>query len=417
METEIKKIDHSFAWFNATQFLGALNDNIFKLLVVYFLIGSGGAQQASRVQPMAQGLTVLPFLVLLAYAGRLADRHSKRNLIIWCKAGEFLVMLLAVLAFWTGIRAALGIVLLLMYTQSAFFIPNKYGIICELVPSDQVIHANGRVQAFTYIAILLGMIIAPWVSTIFSDHYVSAVMGCVLIAAAGLAFSIAVKTTKSAGGQTQASILFVRDIVRTLWSIRHRKGLLWAVIGSAYFSFVGVSMYFCVIPYGMSQLGMTKEKSTYLFVFALVGIALGSLIAGRCRGKPDRNQMIPLGILGLGLCALLLGAIKPSYWPAGGLLFLMGAGSGMFIVPIRAYIQIKSPNRQRGEIIAACEFSSWVSHLVAIVIFLVLTQVIKLSVAHLFVASGLAAALAGVVILLSYENPYNSTTTKKLNSS
>ncbi|MHC4076295.1 MAG: MFS transporter [Planctomycetota bacterium] len=417
MEAEIKKIDHSFAWFNATQFLGALNDNIFKLLVVYFLIGTGGAQQATLVQPIAQGLTVVPFLVLLAYAGRLADRHSKRNLIVWCKAAEFLVMLLAALAFWTGFRTALGIVLLLMYTQSAFFTPNKYGIICELVPSDRVIHANGRVQAFTYLAILLGTITAPWVSTIVSGHYVLAAMVCILIAAAGLAFSIAVKTTKSAGGQTQASILFVRDIVRTLWSIRASKGLLWAAVGSAYFSFVGVSMYFCVIPYGMGRLGMTKEKSTYLFVFALVGIALGSLIAGKFSRKRNRNRMIPLGILGLGLCALLLGAIKPTYWPAGGLLFLMGAGAGMFIVPIRAYIQTESPNRQRGEIIAACEFASWVSHLIAILIFLVLTQVIKLAVVHLFVASGLAAALAGVVILLSYKNPYDSTATKKSNSS
>ena len=66
METETKKIDHSFASFNATQFLGALNDNIFKLLVVYFLIGTGGAQEASRIQPIVQGLSVLPFLLFLA---------------------------------------------------------------------------------------------------------------------------------------------------------------------------------------------------------------------------------------------------------------------------------------------------------------------------------------------------------------
>jgi acyl-[acyl-carrier-protein]-phospholipid O-acyltransferase/long-chain-fatty-acid--[acyl-carrier-protein] ligase len=403
METETKKIDHSFAWFNATQFLGALNDNIFKLLVVYFLIGTGGAQEASRIQPIAQGLSVLPFLLFLAYAGRLADRYSKRNLIIWCKAAELLVMLLAVLAFWTGIRAAIGIVLFLMYAQSAFFAPNKYGIICELVPPDHVTHANGRVQAFTFMAVLLGMITAPWVSTVVSDNYVSPAMGCVLIAAAGLAFSTAVKTTKSAGGQTQASILFVRDIVRTLWSIHRKKGLLWAVIGSAYFSFVGVSMYFCVIPYGMGQFGMTKEKSTYLFVFVLVGITLGSLLAGRYRCKSDRNQIIPVGILGLGLSALLIGAIKPSYWPTGGLLFLMGAGSGMFIVPINAYIQLKSPNHRRGEIIAGSEFLSRVSTFVAIAIFLVLTQAIKLSAAQFFVAFGLAAVLAGVAIFLFHK--------------
>ncbi|MGD9110486.1 MAG: MFS transporter, partial [Phycisphaerales bacterium] len=138
MKSSLIKSNLSFVWFNVTQFLGALNDNIFKLLVVYYLIGSGGAEQANRAQPIAQGISVLPFILLLAYAGRLADKHSKRNLIIWCKAAELVVMFLAVLAFWTNAPIALGAVLLLMYSQSAFFSPNKYGIICELVEPHQV---------------------------------------------------------------------------------------------------------------------------------------------------------------------------------------------------------------------------------------------------------------------------------------
>ncbi len=402
MGTEIKRNDHSFAWFNATQFLGVLNDNIFKLLVVYFLIGTGDAQEAIRVQPIAQGLSTLPPLLFLSYAGRLADRYSKRNLIIGCKVLELGVMLLAVLAFWTGARVVLGGVLFLMYAQTAFFAPNKYGIICELVAPDQVIRANGRVQACSYIAILLGMIVTPWVSKNVAEHYIAPAIGCVLIAAAGVAFSVAVKTTRPAGRTPQASIIFIRDIVRTFRSISHKKGLLWAILGSAYFSFVGISLYFCIIPYGMSQLGMTKENSTYLFIFAIVGIALGSLLVGKIHAKPDRSRIIPAGILGLGIFSLLLGMIKPDYWFAGGLLFLMGVGAGMFVVPINAYIQLTSPHDRRGEIVAASEFLSRLSTLAAIGIFMVLSRTIQLSAAQLLVAFGLVAVLAGVSIFIVF---------------
>lgn len=404
MKIEAKKTDHSFAWFNITQFLGALNDNIFKLLVIYFLIGAGGAEKASRFQPIAQALNVLPFLLFLAYAGRLADRHSKRNLIVWCKAAELIVMLFSVLAFWTGIHAAVGIVLFLMYAQSTFFAPNKYGIICELVPPDDVTRANGQMQAFYFMAILFAMIIAPWISKFVSGHYVSASVGCVLIAAAGLAFSIVIKTTRPMQGQSKASVLFVLDILRTFRSIHRKKALILPVIGSAYFSFIGVSMYFCVIPYGMAQLDMTKENSTYLFVFALVGIALGSLLAGGHRSKSSRNHMIPVGILLLGLCSTLIGAIKPDFWFTGSLMLLMGLGAGMFIIPINVYIQMQSPNHRRGEIIGASEFLSRLTTLFSIVIFLILTQAIRLSSSQLFIIFGLAAMLASMVILLFYRD-------------
>lgn len=399
MQTNQIKSDHSFAWYNATQFFGALNDNIFKLLVVYYLIGAGTAKRATLVQPVAQALTVIPFIVLLAYAGRLADRHSKRNLIIFCKAAELVVMAGAVIAFWSQMHIILGVVLLLMYTQSTFFSPNKYGIICELVPAEQVRSANGKVQAFTYMAILLGVVTAPKLKDLVGGHYISAAFVCVLIAAAGLITSLFIKPTHSAGGSGKASVLFIRDIVKTLWSIHRKKVLIWSVIGSAYFTFVGVSMYFCVIPYGMHFLDLTKENSTYLFVFALIGITCGSLLAGRYRRKSGKGIMIPSGTFLLGLSALAIGIIHPDIVLSGLLLFLMGIGAGMFVVPVNTLVQTQSPLHRRGEIIAASQFLSWVSNLVAIVIFLILTQILKFNPAHLFISSGAIALSVGITLI------------------
>ena len=46
---------HSFKWLNATQFLGALNDNLFKLLLIFFLIDLEGPD-ACYVEGVVEGL-------------------------------------------------------------------------------------------------------------------------------------------------------------------------------------------------------------------------------------------------------------------------------------------------------------------------------------------------------------------------
>ena len=56
------KLSRSFGWLNATQFLGALNDNIFKLLIILYLVGPD-KERASMVNVFAGGFFVLPFLV------------------------------------------------------------------------------------------------------------------------------------------------------------------------------------------------------------------------------------------------------------------------------------------------------------------------------------------------------------------
>src|SRR5690554_1737733 len=90
----------SFRWHNATQFLGALNDNMFRWLTVFFLIGLLGENQASKITSWTGFVFVLPFLLFTAPAGVLADRFSKRDIIVLAKLAELAVMLLALAAFY-----------------------------------------------------------------------------------------------------------------------------------------------------------------------------------------------------------------------------------------------------------------------------------------------------------------------------
>lgn len=394
MKTQSKELAHSFAWLNATQFLGALNDNIFKLLVILFLVGAQTSVGAANVNAVANAVFVVPFLLLLAFAGRLADRHGKRDIIVLCKAAELVVMAAAVAAFWIGSPLFLYIVFFCMAVQSTFFSPCKYGIIRELVGDNQVSKANGWIEAATFVAIIIGTASAPRFPRMFSGNYAAASLICALIATVGLITSIRIRKTLPAGGTNKASILFFRDVWRTLWSIQRKKPLFWAVIGSAYFWLVGAVVYMAIIPYGMEQLGLTKDSSTYLIIPAAFGIAFGALLAG----KISVSGLIPVGATGLGVVCLVLGLVSPSLLRVCALIFLMGFSAGLYIVPVNSLIQLKSPKHRRSEIIAASSFLGWLAMLGSSGLIWVCINTLRLSTLELFVLLGDLTLIVAVLI-------------------
>ena len=89
--------DGCFWGMTATQLLGAFNDNLFKQLVLLYCLSVVG-QQGGNYQPVAFFLFSIPFVLGSGFSGFLADRYSKRTLIIACKFGEIAVMLAGVVA-------------------------------------------------------------------------------------------------------------------------------------------------------------------------------------------------------------------------------------------------------------------------------------------------------------------------------
>src|SRR5690349_918097 len=82
-----------FAPFLWTQFLGALNDNLYKMAVSLRAIHvAAGSEAAGEYLALSGAVFVLPFLLFSGYAGRLADTRSKRTVLVWVKSFEILVM-------------------------------------------------------------------------------------------------------------------------------------------------------------------------------------------------------------------------------------------------------------------------------------------------------------------------------------
>ncbi len=233
------KLSSSFHWLNTTQFLGALNDNIFKLLIVFYLITAHGAGSAGAVSATAGAVFVVPFLLFSSLSGILADRMSKRSIVVAAKIVEVAVMSVGVAAFYYGSEYGLYVTLFLMALQSTLFSPSKYGIVPELVKKDQLSQANSYLEAFTYLAVIIGTAAAPLLSQSMSFIYWKAAVVCVVISLIGLASSGKIEHTLPAGSSQRFRLFFVRDIWNTLKEVRKDRYLLFAVVGSACFMFLG----------------------------------------------------------------------------------------------------------------------------------------------------------------------------------
>src|SRR5205809_1693969 len=146
----------------ATQFLGAFNDSLFKQAVVLFVTYQLFSNPAKEFQfsAIAQALFILPFFVFSALSGQLADDHDKAKLIRIIKLAEIGIMILGgagiMLANIPLMLAAIG----LMGVHSTFVGPIKYAILPQHLGRDEVLGGTGLVEAGTYIAILLGTILA-----------------------------------------------------------------------------------------------------------------------------------------------------------------------------------------------------------------------------------------------------------------
>ncbi len=391
----------SFGWLNVTQFFGALNDNVFKLMLILFIHNIIGSE-LNKTQALATFIFVIPFLLFSHAAGVLADRFSKRNIVVAAKWAELLVMAVSLVALHMGNPYVLYTLLFVMCTQSAFFGPSKYGIIPELVGEHRLSQSNSFLVALSYLAIIIGTFIPSFfLDFLFLDNYKVLGSFCVVVAGLGLLASRRIEVTPAVGEKKSLTPFFVIDVFKTLFGLRRDKYLFLAVIASSYFLFLGVFIQQALLYYGVDTLGLTAAKSAYFFPMAALGIGVGALVAGRLSGRNIEIGVVPIGAIGLTLCCISLNWLPATVSALLVVVFLLGLASGLFIVPLNAFIQHGAPRERRGEILACCNFMSFLGAAISAGVFIVLARVLDFTPGQCFLVVGLLTAiLAGLTLWL-----------------
>jgi acyl-[acyl-carrier-protein]-phospholipid O-acyltransferase/long-chain-fatty-acid--[acyl-carrier-protein] ligase len=388
----------SFTYLNITQFTGALNDNIYKLLIVYLFIDIEGIDQKYNILSTTGAIFVLPFLLFSTSSGTLADRFSKRNIIVYTKLLELFIMLMGVLAFYYQSKWGSYAILFLMATQSAIFGPSKYGILPEIVSSEKITKANGLMTSFTFLAIILGTFLASALPDLFGRNFTLGALFCLTISIVGLLTSLCIEYTPPAASDKRFHMGILRDIKDALNVAKQQPSLLVTIFGSAFFLFLGAYLQLNMIPFAVEFMHLSDNQGGYLFLLTALGIGAGSALAGKLSGCTVELGLVPLAGIGVAICCFLVDCYSNDFFIALPLILFLGFFGGIYQIPLDAYIQISSPHQYRGQIVATTNFISFLGVLCASLMMFFVNEVFGFKADTGFAIIGTVTILVTLVI-------------------
>jgi 1-acyl-sn-glycerol-3-phosphate acyltransferase len=406
-----------FAPFFVTQFLGALNDNIFRnglvILVTFQGVLVAGMNQ-SELANVAGALFILPFFLFSATAGQLADKYEKSMLMRRIKLLEITLMIIAAIAFASGSYVALLLVLFLMGCQSTLFGPVKYAYLPQQLASDELIGGNALVEAGTYIAIILGLIVGGATVAVSPDSQVLLGGSLVAVAVVGYLASRRVPKTRAVDPGLSINWNAWSETWRIVGYARERRDVFLAILGISWFWFFGSAMTLQLPAYTLVILNGNESITTSLLVSFAVGVGLGSLLCERMSGHRIELGLVPFGSIGLSLFAIDLYFAQPiaaltsvtsigefisrpgSLRVLADVLFL-GAFGGFYSVPLYALIQQRSERKHLSRIIAANNIINAVFMVIASLLSIAVLSA-GFSIPELFIVLALLNAAVAIYI-------------------
>ena len=386
---------HAFLW---TQFLGAFNDNVYKMIVSVGAVELAANQLlGARYLALAGAVFVLPFLLFAGYAGQLADWYSKTRVLQITKAFEIVIMGvgMAALAF-RSLNLLLG-VLFLLAAQANFFSPAKYGILPEMLEEAQLTRANGLLELTTFAAIVLGTSVGSFLFARWKGEPL--ILGGVLlvIAIAGSLTSLFIRQVPASGSTAP----FHWNPFGEIWcgtKELYRDRPMWlTVLGISYFWFVGALFQLTVILDGSESLHLSETHTGLLVTALAVGIGLGSIAAGWLSGDRVEVGLVPVGAAALGLCSVMLGSAQSF---GSTVLWLAGAGfsGGLFIVPLNAFLQDRAAPEEKGRLLATNNFLNMFGVIAASGALYLLHDTLHWTPAHILAGAGVLTLAATLYI-------------------
>ncbi|MGF6761743.1 1-acyl-sn-glycerol-3-phosphate acyltransferase [Paraburkholderia sp. GAS33] len=366
--------ERRFAPFFWTQFLGAMNDNVFKIgftsLVTYQTARFSGVD-AKTAAFLISAIFILPFVLLSATSGQIADKYDKAMLTRFVKTFEIAVMLIGGTGFWLHSAPLLYLCTFLMGVHSTVFGPVKYSYLPQHLAKTELVGGNGMVEMGTFVAILIGTIIGGEAAGFVEHGALVLACACVGIALVGRVVSMFVPATPAPQPDLQINWNPVSETWRNLKIAHENRTVFLSLLGISWLWFVGATFLSSFFNFAKDVLSANPDVVTVLLGTFSIGIGLGSLMCERLSKRRIEIGLVPLGSIGMSVFAIdlffashalppaahLLSVgeflTMPANWRVLADLFLLAVFGGLYSVPLYALIQSRSQPSHRARIIAA----------------------------------------------------------------
>ena len=361
-----------------TQLLGAFNDNLFKNAMVLFVVyGVYTDEKAEALfSAVATAVFILPFFLLSALAGQLADTRDKATIIRIVKFCEIIIMLVGgagLVMAWLEVAVSVVAIPLMMVAlfamgvHSTFFGPIKYAILPQHLHADEVLGGTGLVEAGTYIAILIGTILAGIIPVEW------AAFGVVLTAIIGYVSGRQVPSAPPESAETGIDWHILRSSINLVKGTMHIRKLFLAIASISFFWTIGAVLFIQFPPLAKNVLYADKEVASLFLAIFSIGIAIGSvainwLLKGHVSAKFAPVSVIVMGMFVVAFHFICLNwdatgdgalyslssfVVHDDAWLLLGSLLGIAVAGGMFVVPLYAFLTTSVPRDQTARTIAA----------------------------------------------------------------
>ncbi|MES2308920.1 MAG: acyl-[ACP]--phospholipid O-acyltransferase [Verrucomicrobiota bacterium] len=353
-----------------TQFLGAVNDHLFKnafVMLITFKLATEHGWETSSVVYWIGALLTLPMVLFSALAGQMADHMEKSLMIRWTKWAEIGIMALGVFGLAVESAPVLFVTVFLTGVQIAFFGPLKYGILPSHLKKEELMDGAAIFEAATFIAILLGTGLGGFaLAKSGGVHSIHSWVFVVLISLSLLGWW-ASRSIPEARPEGDVPPLIWNPLESTMTLIRNARPQteVWrSILGISWFWAMGAIWLSFIPPFVKDVLHAESETASYFLVLFSVGIGAGSMLASKLLKGEISAKFTPLAGGGISLFSLLfifsesMEAVYPFevFSPRGIFISiaLLGIGvcGGIFSVPLYAILQAKSEPTHRARNIA-----------------------------------------------------------------
>ncbi|WJY15811.1 lysophospholipid transporter LplT [Pectobacteriaceae bacterium CE90] len=309
------------------QFFSAFGDNALlfaTLALVKFL------HYPNWSQPFLQMGFVAAYIILAPFVGQFADSIAKGRVMMLSNG----LKLAGALVICFGGSPFLGYTLVGL--GAAGYSPAKYGILGEITCGNQLVKANGLMEASTIAAILIGSVaggvLADW-------NIYGALALCVLVYGIALVANLLIPRLPAArpgaSWHPWRMTLAFFSASRVLWRNSETR---FTLVGTSMFWGAGVTLRFLLVLWVPLALGISDNSTpTLLNAIVAVGIVLGAAAAGRLVTLNTVWRCLPAGLL-IGVMVVIF-TLQHSLLNAYVCLIILGALGGFFIVPLNALLQ------------------------------------------------------------------------------
>ena len=337
------KSTRGFLPFIAIVFLNAFVDLGHKIIIQNTIFKIYSGQEQIVLTAVVNGLILLPFIVLFSPAGFLADRFARQRIIRYSALAAVAATVLITASYYAGSFQAAFLLTLTLAVQSAIYSPAKYGYIKELVGQENLGGANGMVQAVTIAGILSGTFafsllfesLLPAEGVTNGGEALDAIapLGWLLVGLAALEWWITRKLPAIREGVAGEPFrlrryLGLKYLRGNLREVSANTAIWLSIVGLATFWAISQVLVASFPAFAKATLAVDNTVLIQgLLACSGVGIALGSMLAGRASRNYIELGLVPVGALGITLCLAVLPGLD-STWAMGGLFLVVGVMGG-----------------------------------------------------------------------------------------